>query len=183
MKLPPPNFYEQLAKFVEPYSDIEERRYSSLAGEWPKYVNKHFGFSFHYPFEGQLVEETENRVIIGFDRVERTNLSEKRITVTCVEGDDCSGYLTEKQDPLEGIQSNHTINGRSFIVVSRQGAAMSKYYDVTTYSTRLGKACITIELHLRFVSSGPFWPHLITQVDLESEKEIIRYVAAAFAVE
>ncbi len=181
--LPPDAFFEQLAIRTQPYSDeFDHRLYNSLTSEWPAYVNEKHGFSIRYPLEAHL-GEADGETVIEFDRPEETNLLEKRIIVKCIEGDRCEGYVAERYGEQDYHSRVQVINGREFLWESVQGASLSKYYDVSAYSTYRSGVCIVIMLFLKIVSQGPYWPHLITQVDLESEKEVLTYVVSSFAAE
>jgi hypothetical protein len=121
----------------------------SIPAGWRTYTDQHFGFSFHYPPEGKVIDQQEAYArIIDLPFIPDTNLLEKYMDVNAVKnGFPCpSPYV----DSLSGSNPSQqvTINGLSYIEQSGAGAGAGNIYEWTAYSTQRGDVCVSLTLVL-----------------------------------
>ena len=121
----------------------------SISAGWQTYADQHFGFSFRYPREAQVIDQQEAYArIIDLPLKPDTNLLEKYMDVNAVKnGFPCpSPYV----DSLSGSTPSQqvTINGLGYTVQSGAGAGAGNIYEWTAYSTQRGDVCVSLTLVL-----------------------------------
>jgi len=121
----------------------------SFPAGWQIYTDQHFGFSFRYPQEAQVIDQQEAYArIIDLPFIPDTNLLEKYMDVNAVKnGFPCpSPYV----DSLSGSTPSQqvTINGLTYTVQSGAGAGAGNIYEWTAYSTQRGDMCVSLTLVL-----------------------------------
>jgi hypothetical protein len=121
----------------------------SVPASWRTYSDQHFGFTFHYPPEGKVIDQQEAYArIIDLPFIPDTNLLEKYVDVSAVKnGFPCpSPYV----DSLSGSTPSQqvTINGLSYTEQSGAGAGAGNIYEWTAYSTQRGDVCVSLTLVL-----------------------------------
>jgi hypothetical protein len=121
----------------------------SFPAGWQTYTDQHFGFSFRYPQEAQVIDQQEAYArIIDLPIIPDTNLLEKYVDVNAVKnGFPCpSPYV----DSLSGSTPSQqvTINGLSYTEQAGAGAGAGNIYEWTAYSTQRGDVCVSLTLVL-----------------------------------
>jgi hypothetical protein len=121
----------------------------SIPAGWQTYTDQHFGFSFCYPPQAQVIDQQEAYArIIDLPFIPDTNLLEKYAEVNAVKnGFPCpSPYV----DSLSGSTPSQqvTINGLSYTEQSGAGAGAGNIYEWTAYSTQRGDVCVSLTLVL-----------------------------------
>lgn len=121
----------------------------SIPAGWQIYTDQHFGFSFRYPPQAQVVDQQEAYArIIDLPFKPDTNLLEKYMDVNAVKnGFPCpSPYVDSLSGSIPSQQV--TINGLIFIEQSGAGAGAGNIYEWTAYSTQRGDVCVSLTLVL-----------------------------------
>ncbi len=132
---------------------------STTISGWSTYQNNKYLFAFQFPPGSILASSSDNAGRIYLPLVTSgTNLHEKYVDVSVVEGASvCQSPQTTQSMPTSTPQ-NVTINGLQFLKQTGSGAATSNYYDWTGYSTVKGNACISLTFTLHSVSQGVYDP-------------------------
>ena len=131
---------------------------SSIPG-WSTYQNLKYGFAFQFPPGSILASasDTGGRIYLPI-LTSGTNLGEKYLDVSVVEGASvCQSPETTQSQPTSTPQ-NVTINGIQFLKQTGEGAATSNRWDWTGYSTVKGNACISLTFTLHSVVQGSVSP-------------------------
>jgi murein DD-endopeptidase MepM/ murein hydrolase activator NlpD len=126
------------------------------AQDWLVFTNNTYGFRFRYPQGGQIAEGgTDNSTRIDLPRVPGTNLTQKYLQMTVVEG------LTPCRSPLASSsipQTSETvmINGITFLKETGEDGTAGHINKWTAYSTVRDNACISLDFVLRAANPGVF---------------------------
>ena len=152
----------------------------SIPAGWQTYTDQHFGFSFRYPREAQVIDQQEAYArIIDLPLKPDTNLLEKYMDVNAVKnGFPCpSPYV----DSLSGSTPSQqvTINGLGYTVQSGAGAGAGNIYEWTAYSTQRGEMCVSLTLVLH--SANPMNYATPPPVfDVAAESQVFKDILGTF---
>lgn len=107
--------------------------------------SQRFGFEVLYSQEAKLVDQTATSARIELPFTEGTNLTEKYVEMTVMQGaGECASPLAAGS-PSESIQSEPVeIAGLSFLRQSGVGAAAGNRYDWLAYSTERNGRCVSL---------------------------------------
>ncbi len=140
---------------VTPSSTPTATSPSTTIPGWSTYQNYKYMFAFQFPPGSILTSASDNGGHIDLPILTPgTNLHAKYLDISVVDGATiCQSPETTQSMPTSDPQ-NVTINGIQFLKQTGEGAAMSKRYDWTGYSTMKGSACISLTFTLRSVVQG-----------------------------
>ena len=174
--LPHENFYEQLGQVAQRGLVFSTAKWL-FVNDWPIYHNTKYKFSIRYPEDGEISSKNSENVTIRFPVIRGTDLQEKYLLIKC--SDDTTLPSLEKENRHWTVKKV-IIDEMEFLCKVRSDAGMGKYVERVTYSASHENININITLVLIKVSHYPYLPKLITRVDLESEREIIKFIAGSF---
>ena len=128
---------------------------SSPSSNLDKFQNTKYGFEFKYPANSPISDQTDNGARITLPILTAgTNLSEKYLNVSVVEGaDPCKA-----PDPGGPIAATETvtINSIQFLKETGNGAAAGNRYDFVAYSSMSNNACVSLTFVLHSTNIGNY---------------------------
>ena len=124
----------------------------STTANWNTYQNSKYGFSFKFPPGSVISSQTDTAGRIFLPITTGTNLIEKYIDVTAVEG--ANPCQSPTGNPT--TSGNVTINGRTFLKETGTGVATGNTYDWTAYSLTNNNACISLTFVLHSADLGNY---------------------------
>jgi hypothetical protein len=124
----------------------------STTTNWNTYQNVKYGFSFKFPPGSIITSQTDTAGRIFLPITSGTNLIEKYIDVTAVEG------ANPCQSPTgnPATSGNVTINGRTFLKETGTGVATGNIFDWVAYSLTNNNACISLTFVLHSGELGNY---------------------------
>lgn len=117
---------------------------------WNTYLNSKYKFNFKFPPGSVIVSVSDNAGRVNLPFTSGTNLTEKYIAVSVVEGANPCKYAGGGATS----SSNLTINTIQFLKESGSEGAAGSFYDWVSYSTVSNNACVNIAFVLRSVNPG-----------------------------
>jgi hypothetical protein len=112
---------------------------------WTAYRNETDGFSLELPPGVQVTAEQKNYTRVDLPMKGSTNLAEKYLEITVLEGvSSCSSPLTQGYEPGAIPKEPVEINGIEFARERGSEGAAGNFYDYVAYSTEKGEACISL---------------------------------------
>ena len=124
----------------------------STTANWNTYQNSKYGFSFKFPPGSVVGSQTDTAGRIFLPITTGTNLIEKYIDVTAVEG--ANPCQSPTGNPT--TSGNVTINGRTFLKETGTGVATGNTYDWTAYSLTNNNACVSLTFVLHSADLGNY---------------------------
>jgi len=124
-----------------------------VASGWKLYQNTKYAFAFQIPPDATISSQTDNSGRVYLPIAPGTNLREKYLDVTVVEG--ATACKSPYTNPMASTQ-NVTINGIAFLKEASSEGALSNLYDWTAYSTVKGNACISMTFILHSINPGVY---------------------------
>jgi Ig-like domain from next to BRCA1 gene len=124
----------------------------SSTANWNTYQNAKYGFNFKFPPGSIISSQTDTAGRIFLPITSGTNLVEKYIDVTAVEG------ANPCQSPTgnPATSDNVTINGRSFLKETGTGVATGNTFDWVAYSLTNNNACVSLTFVLHSADLGNY---------------------------
>jgi len=121
------------------------------------YTNQKYHFTFTYPGQGQISNQTDAAAHITLPFATGTNLAEKYLDVSVVENvTTCSSPLTEGYTPGSFQSQQVSLNGINFVKESGSNAGAGNVYDWVAYSTLKGTNCISLSFTLHSTNPGNY---------------------------
>ena len=121
------------------------------------YVNQKYKFTFNYPSQGQISNQTDTAAHITLPFTPGTNLAEKYLDVSVVENaTTCSSPLTQGYTPGSFQSQQVSINGVNFVKESGTNSGAGNIYDWAAYSTLKGTNCISLSFVLHSTNPGNY---------------------------
>ena len=124
-------------------------------GDWEKYFNEKYGFEFKYPKGSSVSDQSDVHARVTIPVVTSgTNLSEKYVDVTVVEG-----AATCKSPDIGGEATTTetiTINGIEFLREAGAGAGAGNMYEFVAYSTSANNNCVSMTFVLHSTNPGNY---------------------------
>ncbi len=147
-----------------------------VASGWTLYQNTQFGFAFQVPPGSTIVSQSATSGRVNLPFVPGTNLGEKYIAVSVVQGaTTCKSPYTNQM----ATSQNVTFNGISFLKETSSETALSNIYDWTAYSTIKGNACISLTFILH--STNPnVWATPPAVFDAAAESAIFPTIMSTY---
>ena len=124
----------------------------STTANWNTYQNNKYGFTFKFPPGSVVTSQTDTAGRIFLPITSGTNLVEKYIDVTVVEGASPCKYPGSGAATSENV----TINSISFLKETGSGVATGNIYDWVAYSTTKDNACISLSFVLHSADLGSY---------------------------
>lgn len=148
----------------------------TATSNWNTYQDVKYNFSFKFPPGSSVASQSDNagRVFLPFTA--GTNLVEKYIDVSVVEG-----ASTCKSPHSQGgaTSANVTINGTSFLQETGSDGAAGNFYDWVGYSTVSGNACISLTFVLHSIDPGVY-PTMPPTYDKAAESAVFSTIMSTF---
>jgi hypothetical protein len=124
----------------------------STTANWNTYQNATYGFNFKFPPGSVISSQTDTAGRIFLPITSGTNLIEKYIDVTAVEGaDPCDSPAGNP-----ATSGNVTINGRTFLKETGTGVATGNIFDWVAYSLTNNNACVSLTFVLHSGELGNY---------------------------
>jgi hypothetical protein len=121
------------------------------------YVNQKYKFTFNYPVQGQISNQTDASAHITLPFTTGTNLVEKYLDVLVTgNATTCSSPLTQGYAPGSFQSQQVSINGQTFTKESGSNSGAGNIYDWTAYSTLKGTNCISLSFVLHSANPGNY---------------------------
>jgi hypothetical protein len=146
------------------------------------YANQKYGFTFNYPSQGQISNQTDASAHITLPFTPGTNLVEKYLDVSVVENAaaSCTSPLTQGYAPGSFQSQQVTINGVNFINESGQNAGAGNIYNWVAYSTVKGTNCISLNFVLHSTNPGNYSTPPPT-FNMLTESSVFSNIVSSFA--
>jgi hypothetical protein len=121
---------------------------------WNTYQNNNYGFTFKFPPGSTVTNRTNNGARILLPITAGTNLIEKFIDVTVVEG----ANPCKAPDPGGPVSASETvtINGIQFLKETGAGAGAGNLYEFVAYSSMSNNACVSLSFVLHSANIGNY---------------------------
>ncbi len=124
----------------------------STTANWNTYQNATYGFSFKFPPGSVISSQTDTAGRIFLPITSGTNLIEKYIDVTAVEG----ANPCDSPAGNPATSGNVTINGRTFLKETGTGVATGNIFDWVAYSLTNNNACVSLTFVLHSGELGNY---------------------------
>jgi hypothetical protein len=127
---------------------------SNPTSGWETFQNNKYGFSFKYPPNTSISNQTDNGARLQLPITAGTNLIEKYLDLKVVEG----ANPCKAPDPGGPITTTETvtINGIQFLKETGEGAAAGNRYDFVAYSSASNNACVSLIFVLHSANIGNY---------------------------
>lgn len=149
----------------------------STTSNWNTYQNVKYAFSFKFPPGSIISSQTDTAGRIYLPYTSGTNLIEKYIDVTAVEGANPCQAPTGNPD----TSGNVTINGRNFLKETGTGVATGNIYDWVAYSLTNNNACISLTFVLHSGELGNY-PTPPAEFDKAAESAVFDTIMNTFTL-
>jgi hypothetical protein len=145
------------------------------------YVNQKYKFTFNYPGQGQISNQTDAAAHITLPFTTGTNLVEKYEDVSVVENSTtCSSPLTQGYTPGSFQSQQVSINGVNFVKESGTNSGAGNIYDWVAYSTLKGTNCISLSFTLHSTNPGNYSTTPPT-FNMATESSVFSDIVSTFA--
>ena len=124
----------------------------TTTANWNTYQNVKYGFNFKFPPGSAISSQSDTSGRIYLPIISGTNLIEKYIDVTAVEG--ANPCQAPTGNPA--TSQNVTINNRTFLKETGSGVATGNIYDWVAYSLTNNNACISLTFVLHSGELGNY---------------------------
>jgi hypothetical protein len=151
----------------------------SATSGWNNYQNVKYGFSFKFPPGSSIASQSDNAGRVYLPFAPATNLVQKYVDVTVVEGA-ASCKSPSSGPPPQVLSENVTINGVQFLKETGSEGAAGNVYDWAGYSTTKGNACISLTFVLHSTNPGNF-PTPPPLFDQTSESAVFSTMMSTYA--
>jgi hypothetical protein len=144
---------------------------------WNTYMDGKYLFSFKFPPGSTIASQSDNLGRVYLPITPGTNLSEKWVSISVVEG------ANPCKSPTVGLlisSENVTINGIQFLKETGMDGAAGSRFDATAYSTLKGNACISLSFVLRSANLGNF-PTPPPAFDKDAESAVFPVIMSTYA--
>jgi len=145
------------------------------------YVNQKYKFTFNYPNQGQISNQTDASAHITLPFTPGTNLVEKYLDVSIVENTTtCSSPLAQGYAPGSFQSQQVTINGVNFVKESGEDSGAGNIHDWVAYSTLKGTNCISLGFVLHSTNPGNY-PTPPPTFNMLAESSVFSDIVSSFA--
>lgn len=127
---------------------------NSPTGNWVNYQNTKYGFVFKHPSDASISNQTDNNARIMLPITAGTNLIEKYLDLSVVEG--ASPCSSPDIGGTASTTENVTINGIQFFKETGNGVAAGNIYDFVAYSSMSNNACVSLTFILHSANLGNY---------------------------
>ncbi len=174
--LPNQKFYNDLRNYLKRH--LEWLR-SIFIESWPVYRDDKIGFSVNYPIRAIVQQSSKGVVKIDMPVVDGTNLRNNYLSIHCREDGILSSPLCQNQMSFE--KSHVEILGQRFLRESGAEGAAGTAAEWVSYSISRGNRVVTVSITLMYQSRDLYFPELMPEIDLSTEKETLDYVVSTFS--
>jgi hypothetical protein len=149
---------------------------TQISNGWIPYQNAKYGFGFQVPPGSTIVSQTDNSGRVNLPFTPGTNLGEKYVVVSIMEGQaTCKSPYSNQMATAQNV----TFNGIAFLKETFVEPALGNIYDWTAYSTAKGNACISLTFILHSTVATNSTPPL-TEFDKAAESAVFPAIMATY---
>jgi len=164
-----------------PPSAVPTATATSVTSSWTLYTNQKYAFTFKYPPQSQISNQTDTSAHIMLPFTSGTNLVEKYLDVNVKENaNPCTSPRTAGFAPGSFSSVPVVINGITFVNESGEEAGAGNFHEWTAYSTSKGIACVSLSFDLHSVNPDnlPTPPPVFSEI---AESAVFADIMSTFA--
>lgn len=168
---------QQISPQGEPLISTLSARESAVSPLWDTYQDARYGFSFRIPPGSSIAFQSDNSGRVYLPVTAGTNLAEKRLDVSVVEG--ANPCRHPGGTPPDASSQYVSFNGIRFLEETWGEGAAGSAFDVTSYSTVRGTACVNLTFTLHSHNAESFTPPL-PEFDVAAESAIFSEIVSSY---